>query len=146
VQRAAIVAMPQLNELSGIVLRCAIRVHTTLGPGLFERVYLPCLAYELREAGLKVEVEKILPATYRGVRFDLAFRLDLLVEDSLIVEVKALDALLPAHTAQMINYLKLSGCRLGLILNFGAPKLTDGIRRVVNDPAVERHSADAVSD
>ena len=120
-----------LNKLSGIVIGKAIRVHEEVGPGLFERTYLPCLVYELAESGIAVEVEKALPLVYRGIRFDVAYRADLVVEGRLLVELKALDALSSAHTAQMLTYLRLSGCRLGLILNFGARKMREGIRRII---------------
>jgi GxxExxY protein len=109
-----------------------------------ESAYEACLAYELRRRGLKIEQQKELPLKYRDVQLDCGYRLDLLVEDSVIVEVKAIEALLPLHQTQLMSYLRLTNCRLGLIINFNVTQLTRGIKRVVNefpDSAVSANSA-----
>jgi len=110
---------------------CAIRVHSELGAGLLENAYATCLAHELTLAGIRFEREKPLPLAYRGVRLDCGYRLDMLVADEVVVEIKAVDAILRVHEAQMITYLKLSGCRAGLLINFNVRLLRDGIRRFV---------------
>jgi GxxExxY protein len=120
------------NEISKIILDAAFRVHTALGPGLLESAYEACLAYELRNEGLKVLTQVPLPLVYREVRLDAGYRLDLLVEDLVVVEIKAVDALGPIHQAQVISYLRLSGKKLGILINFNTLHLRDGIRRVVN--------------
>jgi len=121
------------NQISSIVLDCAIKVHTELGPGLLESVYEACLKYELQQAGLFVESQKQLPVIYRDVKLDCGFRLDLFVENKFIVEIKAVDALNDIHLAQIITYLKLSKCKLGFLLNFNVLRLKDGgIKRVAN--------------
>ena len=104
-----------------------------MGPGLLESAYEACLAFELTERGLKVERQKPLPVVYRGVRLECGYRLDLLVEDVVIVEIKSVDALAPIHKAQMLSYLKLAGLKVGLLINFNVKVLTDGVRRVVID-------------
>lgn len=120
------------NELSRIILDAAFRVHTALGPGLLESAYEACLAYELRNEGLTVLTQVPLPVIYREVRLDAGYRLDLLVEDMVVVEIKAVDALAAIHQAQVISYLRLSGKKLGIMINFNSLHLRDGIRRVVN--------------
>jgi GxxExxY protein len=120
------------GELTGRILKCAYRVHGRLGPGLLERPSRMCLAYELDRAGLRVETEKPLPIVYDGLMLDAGYRIDLLVEDSVIVEVKTVETLLPIHEAQRLSYLKLSGKRVGLLLNFNVVHLQDGIRRRVS--------------
>jgi GxxExxY protein len=122
----------KLNHITESIIGCAIAVHKALGPGLLESAYEACLAYELAQAGLKVEQEKPLPVTYRDVQLDCAYRLYLLVQGAVIVEIKVVDQLAPIHTAQLLSYLKLSGCKVGLLINFHVQKLTDGIRRIVN--------------
>lgn len=122
----------RLNRIPETIIGCAIAVHKALGPGLLESAYEACLAFELAQAGLRVEREKPLPVTYREVRLDCAYRLDLLVEDAVIVEIKVVDQLAPIHTAQLLSYLKLSGCKVGLLINSHVHKLTEGIRRIVN--------------
>ena len=108
-----------------------MRVHTTLGPGLLESAYQACLAHELRKAGCRVDSEVGLPVVYDGIKLDLGYRIDLLVDGLVIVEVKAVDALAPIHEAQILSYLKLSGRSLGLLINFNVAHLKDGIRRFV---------------
>ena len=120
------------NDISGKIIGCAIEVHKALGPGLLESAYEECLFYELQLAGLKVEKQKSLPVVYKEVKLDAGYRIDLLVEDCVVVELKAVEALHDVHTAQVLTYLKLSGCKLGLLLNFNVYRLSDGIKRLVN--------------
>jgi len=121
------------NEVSGQVVDAAMKVHTALGPGLLESAYEGCLAYELRKRGLKVGTQVGLPVVYEGVNIEVGYRIDLLVEDLVIVELKAVDTLAPIHQAQLLTYLKLSGKRLGLLINFNVVHLKDGIKRMVNN-------------
>lgn len=123
------------GELTERIIGAAIAVHRALGPGLLESTYEACLAYELLERGLRIERQAPLPVVYRGVRIDCGYRLDLVVEGSVVVEIKAVERLLPIHEAQMLTYLKLSGRSVGLLLNFNVPTLREGIRRFVHDPA-----------
>jgi len=116
------------------VIGAAIEVHRHLGPGLLESTYEACLTQELAEAGFRVERQKALPVIYKGLRLDLGYRLDLVVDGSLIIELKSVDRLDRVHMSQMLSYLKLSGYGLGLLINFNVPQLKDGIRRVVNTP------------
>lgn len=120
------------GSLSGQVIDAALRVHTRLGPGLLESAYKACLRHELQKAGIDLVAESALPIEYDGVRLDIGYRVDLLVERQLVVEVKAVAKLLPIHDAQVLSYLKLSGCPVGLLLNFHSYRLRDGIRRFVN--------------
>jgi GxxExxY protein len=121
------------NTISEKVIGSAIEVHKTLGPGLLENVYEECLYYELIQAGIEVEKQKALPLIYKEVKLETGYRLDLLVEKKVIIEIKAIEALNDIHLAQILTYLKISGCRLGLLMNFNVLKLTNGIRRVVNN-------------
>ena len=123
----------RLDSITEQIIGAAIAVHRALGPGLLESAYEACLAFELTERGLKVERQKPLPVVYRGVRLECGYRLDLLVEDVVIVEIKSVDALAPIHKAQMLSYLKLAGLKVGLLINFNVKVLTDGVRRVVID-------------
>lgn len=107
-------------------------MHRALGPGLLESAYEACLAFELAQRGLKVEQQRPVPLIYKQVRLDCGYRLDLLVEDSIVVEVKAIDNLAPIHEVQLLSYLKLSGCQVGLLINFNVRVLKQGIHRVVN--------------
>jgi len=120
------------NSITENIIGAAIDVHRALGPGLLESAYETCLAFELRQRAMKVEQQRPLPVIYRDVRLDCGYRLDLLVEDAVIVEVKAVDHLAPIHEAQLLSYLRLSGCRVGLLVNFNVRVLKDGLRRVVN--------------
>ena len=123
----------RLNELSGVVIDAAMQVHTVLGPGLLENVYKACLAQELRFRGLRVETEVALPVYYKGLRVDAAFRIDLLVEQELIVELKAIANMLAVHEAQLLSHLRFSRKRVGLLINFNVTHLRDGIKRRVNN-------------
>ena len=122
----------RLNAITGKIIGAAISIHRALGPGLLESAYEECLAFELAELGLKVVRQKPLPITYKGVTLDCAYRLDLLVNDAVIVEVKAVDQVSPIHRAQLLSYLKLSGCKVGLLINFNVDILKKGVHRVVN--------------
>ena len=121
----------RLNDLSDTIIGGAIDVHRALGPGLLESAYQACLAYELASRGLKVEAQKPLRLAYRELIINCAYRLDLVVERQVVVEVKAVDRLLPIHQAQVMAYLKLGCYPLGLIFNFGAARLVDGLRRII---------------
>lgn len=122
-----------LNEITRKIIGGAIDVHRALGPGLLESAYEACLAFELAERGLKVEQQKPLPVMYKEVRLDCGYRLDLLVEDAVIVELKAVSGLAPIHKAQLLSYLKLSGCKVGLLINFNVKVLREGLCRLVNE-------------
>jgi GxxExxY protein len=122
----------ELNERSGAVVDAAITVHSVLGPGLLESAYLACLAHELRTRGLQVITQLAQPVTYAGIRLDVGYRIDLLVERALVVEVKAIAKLSPVHEAQLLSYLRLGGYRLGLLINFHELHLKHGIKRMVN--------------
>jgi GxxExxY protein len=120
------------NDLSELVIGLAMNVHTALGPGLLESAYEECLYYEINQAGLRVEKQKPLPLVYKEVHLECGYRVDLFVENRLIIEIKSLESIHPIHSSQLLTYLKLSNCRLGLILNFNVPQLKDGIKRIVN--------------
>ena len=120
------------NEISGKIIGCAIEVHKLLGPGLLESAYVECLYYELKKVGLFVEKQKPLPLIYKEVKLDAGYRLDLIVEHKVIVEVKSIESLNDIHTAQVLTYLKLSGCKLGLLMNFNVLHLVDGLKRLAN--------------
>ncbi|MEJ7812445.1 MAG: GxxExxY protein [Gemmatimonadaceae bacterium] len=121
------------NDASRVVVDGAMRVHSALGPGLLEGAYEACLAHELRNRGLRVRTQQPLPVVYDGAHIELGYRLDLLVEDALIVELKAIAKLLPIHDAQLLSYLRLSGHTIGLLINFHILHLKDGIKRMVNN-------------
>ena len=120
------------SEIAKIVVECGLSVHKTLGPGLLESAYEECLSYELQKYGLKVEQQKALPLVYEGIRLDIGYRVDLLIESKFIVEIKSIDSLNDIHMAQIITYLKLSNCKLGLLINFNSVLFRDGVRRVIN--------------
>ncbi len=123
----------RLNQITDTIIGDAIAVHRALGPGLLESAYEACLAFELTEHGLKVERQKPLPVVYRDVKLDCGYRLDILVEESTVVEIKAVDCLAPIHKAQLLSYLRLSGCKVGLLINFNVKLLMNGIVRMVNN-------------
>jgi GxxExxY protein len=120
------------NELSKIVFDSGIKVHKALGPGLLESAYEECLFYELQKNGLSVEKQKGLPLIYENVKLDVGYRIDLLVEKKLIVEIKSVEALNDLHLAQILTYLKLSDCKLGLLINFNTVLFRNGVKRVIN--------------
>ena len=119
------------KDLTGKIVDCAITVHKLLGPGLLESAYEECLQYELRACRLDTLKQLPMPLIYKEKKLDIGYRIDLLVEDKVIIEVKSVDALNPVHMAQIMTYLKLSGCRIGLLINFNVPFLKDGIRRII---------------
>jgi GxxExxY protein len=120
------------QEISHAVITAAMRVHSELGPGLLESAYTACLQHELRKAGLRSDAQVGLPVVYDGVKLDIGYRIDLLVEDLVIVELKSVEAIAPVHQAQIISYLKLSGRSLGLLINCNVAHLKVGIKRFVN--------------
>ena len=121
----------QLDRIAAVVIDSAFRVHSELGPGLLESVYEVCLAHELRKRGYSVERQVALPVKYDGIQIDAGLRMDLIVAESVVVEVKAVETLLPVHKAQLLTYLKLSHHNLGLLINFNVPLIKDGIKRVI---------------
>lgn len=121
----------ELNELSKTIIGFAIKVHRTLGPGLLESSYKECLFYEITKAGYFAEKEKTLPLVYEAVQLEIGYRIDILVERELIIEIKSVETLTEIHTAQVLTYLKLSGNRLCLLINFNVPQLKNGIKRLV---------------
>jgi GxxExxY protein len=125
---------PHLDRITWTIIKCAMKVHSALGPGLFESVYLACLAFELREAGLKVNVKVKLPLVYRGIRLDAAYEIDIIVNDLIVIELKTVAAILPVHHSQLLTYLKLTNKPVGLLFNFHSAHLKDGIVRKVNTP------------
>jgi len=123
----------QGRDVSGIVIGAAIDVHSALGPGLLESAYEACLAWELVDRGLSVRQQVPQPIVYKSVRLDVAYRIDLIVDEHLIIEVKAVSRLIPIHEVQVLSYLRLSGHKIGLVINFHERHLKDGIRRIVNN-------------
>ncbi len=120
------------NEISKIVIGCAISVHKQLGPGLLESAYQECLMYEIQQKGLKVRKEKPMPIVYKEVKLDHGYRIDLLVEEKVVIEIKTVDNLMPVHMAQVLTYLRLGNYKLGLLLNFQVTILKNGIKRIIN--------------
>jgi GxxExxY protein len=121
----------ELEILSGRIIGAAMKVHSVLGPGLLESTYEICLTHELKKVGLKSETQVVVPVYYDNIRIDIGYRIDLLVENTIIVELKAVESLLPIHQAQLMSYLKLSQKRLGLLINFNSVYLRDGIKRII---------------
>ena len=121
-----------INQITEAIIGAAMKVHSALGPGLLEKAYLVCLAHELRKAGFKVLSEVELPVEYDGVHLELGYRIDMIVNDCVVVELKCVEKIIPVHEAQIISYLKLSGIRVGLLINFHVRHLRDGIRRFID--------------
>ena len=121
----------KFDELSNKVIGCAIEVHRNLGPGLLESTYEQCLAHELKIEGIPFKLQHLLPVEYKGFKLDCGYRIDLLVDDELIVELKSVDNVLPIHQAQLLTYMKLSDIKIGLLMNFNVKYLKDGIKRMV---------------
>ncbi len=121
-----------VNEISKLIIGFAIEVHKKLGPGLLESAYQECLYYELKKAGLKIEKEKPMPIIYKEVKLDHCYRIDLLVEDNVVIELKSVEALTDVHFAQVLTYLKLGEYKLGLLINFNVKLLKNGIKRIIN--------------
>jgi GxxExxY protein len=126
-----IVKKMDINQITHEILDSAYKVHTSLGPGLLESAYKTCLAYELRKKGLKIEEEKPVPVIYEGVKLDCGYRLDLLVEDAVVVELKTVDSFSDVHFAQILTYLRFADKKVGLLINFNVKSLRDGIKRFV---------------
>ena len=120
------------NEIASIVFESALKVHKRLGPGLLKSAYEECMFYELKKTNLKVEKQKALPLIYDEVRLDIGYRLDLIIEDKFIVEIKAVESLNDIHLAQILTYLRLSDCKLGMLINFNVTLLKNGVKRVIN--------------
>lgn len=122
----------QINKLSGIILDCSIEVHRNLGPGLLESVYEICLCKELSMKGINYQRQVLLPVNYKGEKLDADFRIDILVENEIIIELKAVEMMNPVYEAQLLTYLKLANKNLGLLINFNVPRLVDGFKRIIN--------------
>ena len=122
----------ELNEITGQIVDAAMKVHTRLGPGLLESAYEVCLAYELRQRNLNVATQVALPVKYGDVELDAGYRIDLFVESRVIVELKAVEKMIPLYEAQLLSYLKLGGCKVGLLINFNVQRMKDGIKRMAN--------------
>jgi len=120
------------NEIAKIVFDCSLKVHKQLGPGLLESAYEECLFYELKKVDLKVEKQKALPLVYEEVKLDIGYRIDIIVEDKFIIEVKSVESLNDVHLAQVLTYLKLSNCKLGMLINFNVTLIKNGIKRIIN--------------
>ena len=123
----------ELNDISGQIIAAALKIHTVIGPGLLESVYQNCVYHELKKRGLQSEIEVPLPVIYEDLRVESKFRLDLIVENRIIVEFKCVDVLLPIHKVQLLTYLRLANLPLGLLLNFNVIHMKDGIKRVLNN-------------
>ncbi len=123
--------MNHIDEITENIIGAAIAVHKTLGPGLLGSTYEACLIFELKERKLKLVRQKNLPVQYKGIKLDSGYRIDLLVEDQVVVEIKASEKIMPVHEAQLLSYLRLSGCKVGLLINFNVKVLKNGIRRIV---------------
>lgn len=123
----------ETNDVTGQIIDAAIKVHTALGPGLLESAYEVCLTHELRQRGMKVQTQVVLPIQYNGLNLDAGYRIDLLVEDIVIVELKAVEEMLPLYDAQILSYLRLRQLQVGLLINFNVVKLKEGLRRIVNN-------------
>jgi GxxExxY protein len=124
--------LAEMNDLTERIIGCAIKVHRVLGPGLLESAYEVCLAHELDKSGLNIKRQVSIPVVYDGIRLDAGYQLDLLVEDRIVIELKAVEKLLPIHEAQLLTYLKLANKKLGLLINFNVNLLKNGIKRRVN--------------
>ena len=120
------------NEIAAIVVNICFHIHTTLGPGLLESVYEEILCFELRKSGLSVERQKTIPVVWSGIKMDLGFRSDLIIEDKVIIEIKSVETIAPVHPKQLLTYLKLTKMKLGLLINFNVPLIKNGITRIVN--------------
>jgi GxxExxY protein len=135
----------RLDQISRGIIGAAIEVHRHLGPGLLESAYQSCLVFELRKLGFKVDEQEALPIVYKEIKLDCGYRLDLVVEDEIIVEIKAVESLLPIHEAQLLSYLRLAHKKVGLLINFHVPVLKSGLKRIVNEFPDSRRK-DALSD
>lgn len=130
------------NDVTGRILSGATEVHRTLGPGLLESIYAPCLRFELASRGLRFVTQRAIPIVYKGQKMEAHFRVDLIVEDLVVVELKSVAALLPVYQAQLLTYVGLTDCPAGLLINFNVPRLMDGVKRLIN-PRAHRRRAEA---
>jgi GxxExxY protein len=135
---STVITGPRINRITGAVISAAMKVHSLLGPGLLESAYGACLAHELRKQGIGVAQQVGLPVIYDGERIELGYRIDMIVEDLVIVEIKSVEAVNPVHQAQLLSYLRLSGRNVGLLINFHVAHLRDGIKRMVDGKDWER--------
>lgn len=119
------------NELTGSILNCAYKIHSSLGPGLLESAYEECLFYELKKKGFSVSKQKPMPLVYEEKKLDVGYRIDLFVEEKVIIEIKSVEALAPVHSAQILTYMKLAQCKVGFLINFNVESLKDGIKRFI---------------
>ena len=122
-----------IEEIASKIVATAIKVHTALGPGLLKSAYQKCMEYDLKNDGLRVECEVVLPIRYGEIIIDAGYRIDMIVENAIIIEHKTVERLLPIHEAQLLTYLKMKQCKLGFILNWNVPRMKDGIKRMVNN-------------
>ena len=135
----------EIDQITGVIVDSAMRVHSALGPGLLESVYERCLMHELNKCGLRVQSQIWVPVVYDGIQIEGGYKVDLLVEDAVIVELKVVEHILDIHKAQLLSYLKLSGKRVGLVINFNVVHLRDGIRRMVNGQRPPKSSESSAS-
>ena len=122
----------EVNQITEKILKCAYEVHTALGPGLLESAYEECLFYELKQSGLNVKKQWALPLSYKEIKWEIGYRLDLVVESKVVIEIKSVEGINDVHVAQVLTYLKLSGCKVGLLMNFNVSSLKNGIKRLIN--------------
>lgn len=125
--------MKNIEEIARIIVHSAIKIHKALGPGLLESVYQKCLSYELKQKGFKVDTEVLLPIQYENIKIDAGYRIDMIIDDCIIIENKTVNEFIPIHIAQLLTYLKMKDCRLGFLLNWNVTLMKDGIKRVVNN-------------
>jgi len=143
-QRAQRNAEENYNDISGAIVDASMKVHTALGPGLLESAYETCLKHELQQRGYKVETQVLLPIKYENIVLDAGYRIDILVESKILLELKSIENILPIHEAQLLSYLRLSNLQLGILFNFNVIHLKDGIKRMVNNYKPPRSSASSV--
>ncbi len=125
--------MKNIEDIGREIVNAAIKVHRALGPGLLESVYQKCLSYELKQKGFKVDTEVLLPIQYENIKIDAGYRIDMIIDDCIIIENKTVNEFIPIHIAQLLTYLKMKDCRLGFLLNWNVTLMKDGIKRVVNN-------------
>lgn len=123
----------EIEDIASKIIASSMKVHTALGPGLLESAYQKCMEYELRKEGLNVECEVSFPVIYEKVKIDAGYRIDMIVDGSVIIENKTVEKLLPIHEAQLLTYLKMKNCKIGFLLNWNVPRMKDGIKRMVNN-------------
>lgn len=126
------------NDITSRILAGAIEVHRTLGPGLLESIYTPCLHYELTARKLRFVAQRAVPIVYKGMPMEAGYRIDLIVQDVVVVEIKSVAAVLPVHQAQLLTYMQLTDCSVGLLINFNVPRLMEGVKRLINPRAIEK--------